>query len=74
MSGLKMKYFVLKPEGGFHDPYAKASRAAMKAYAETIMEENPSLYGDLERWRIEEQGKANSADLQRRMDAGEIDG
>ena len=61
--GLQMKYFVIKPKGGFRDPYAKASRAALKAYAEAILEENPQLYGDLEKWRIEEQGKANEAHL-----------
>lgn len=63
MNGLEMKYFVLKPRGAFEDPYAKASRAALKAYAESILEENPQLYGDLEKWRIQEQGKANEAHL-----------
>ena len=73
-NGLHMKYFVLKPRGDFNDPYAKASRAALKAYAETIIDENPDLYASLEKWRIEEQGRANQTDLQRRIDAGEIKG
>ena len=73
MSGLKMKYFVLKPRGDFHDPYAKASRAALKAYAKAIEDENPELAHDLYTWEIKEQGKANQDDLQRRLDAGEID-
>ena len=73
MTGLQMKYFVLKPRGDFHDPYAKASRAALQAYAREIRDENPGLYADLEKWRIEEQGRANKADLQRRLDAGELE-
>jgi len=72
VSGLEMKYFVIKPKGDFHDPYAKASRAAIKAYAEAILDENPQLYGDLEKWRIKEQGAANTADLERRIESGEI--
>lgn len=46
--GLMMKYFVLKPSG--QDPYAKASRAAMRQYARLIREENPKLHDDLMAW------------------------
>ena len=63
MAGLKMKYFVLKPGGGFGDPYAKASRAALKAYAKAIEGENPEFAHDLYMWEIEAQGKANEEHL-----------
>ncbi len=48
MSGLTMKYFVLKPNG--KGPYAIASRCAMLAYASSIEKENPLLAGDLREW------------------------
>ena len=41
MTGLEMKYFVLKPRG--NDRYAAASRAAMRRYADVIVGENPAL-------------------------------
>jgi hypothetical protein len=47
-TGLKMKYFILKPKG--NNAYAKASRAAMKAYADSIQKENFLLALDLEKW------------------------
>lgn len=72
MNGLKMKYFVLKPKGGFNDAYAKASRAAIKAYADAVLAENPNLSHDLHMWVIEEQGAANREDLERRIESGEI--
>ncbi len=51
MDGLKMKYFVLNPRSKKkNDPYAKASRAAMQKYAESICEENQQLYDDLKVW------------------------
>lgn len=59
MSGLEMKYFVLKPKGD--NPYAKASRAALKAYADSIQEENAQLCHDLHLWEIDEQGEVNKA-------------
>lgn len=43
-----MKYFVLKPEGT--DPYAKASREALVAYAESIKTHDPGLAEELWRW------------------------
>ena len=48
MSGLMLKYFVLKPHGD--DAYAKASRAAMRAYAKHIRAENPELSDELREW------------------------
>lgn len=55
MSGLQMKYFVLKPAGDSR--YAAASRKAMMAYAQHIEEENPDLASDLREWAVTE-GKA----------------
>lgn len=43
-----MKYFVLKPEGT--DPYAKASREALVAYAESIKTHDPALAKDIWEW------------------------
>lgn len=48
MSGLEMKYFVLKPHGD--DEYAKASRKAMRAYASQIRQVNPELSQELRDW------------------------
>ena len=53
MNGLLMKYFVLKPRGG--NIYAKASRAALKAYADTVAGDNPELARDLKDWADKEQ-------------------
>lgn len=47
-SGLVMKYFILKPNGD--TPHAKASRAAMEAYAFVIKEENPKLASEIQEW------------------------
>jgi len=74
MTGLQMKYFVLKPKGAFDDPYAKASRTALQAYAREIRDENPQLYNDLEKWRIEEQGAANEAHLMAKLESEDTDG
>lgn len=46
--GLKMKYFVLKPEGD--DVHAKASRAAMRRYAQIMEEANPTLAAEVRDW------------------------
>lgn len=55
MSGLKMKYFVLKPRGHLpDDPYAKASRMALRAYARTIEEVDEDLAKDLYEWAHDE--------------------
>jgi len=48
MSAIEMKYFVLKPKGD--DEYAKASRAAMRAYATHISKENIGLCDELREW------------------------
>lgn len=48
MSGLIMKYFVLKPGGS--DEYAWASRQAMLTYADAIAEVNPELAEELTQW------------------------
>ena len=53
MSGLEMKYFVLKPRGD--DVYARASRIAMRSYSNTIAEENPKLSEELWIWANDEQ-------------------
>lgn len=59
MSGLQMKYFVLKPNGD--DAYAKSSRAAMRAYADHIAEENPELCEELRAWADKETPELRSA-------------
>ena len=48
MSGLEMKYFVLKPKGT--DPYARASRCALDAFATAIRGENDMLCDDIRKW------------------------
>lgn len=48
MTGLMLKYFVLKPEGD--DNYSIASRRAMLAYAKWIGEENSVLASEIIEW------------------------
>ena len=48
MSVLQMKYFVLKPAGD--DAYAKASRAAMLAFADAYVAENPQMATEVADW------------------------
>ena len=48
MTGLLLKYFVLKPAGS--DAYAQASRAAMRMYASAISTYNPGLALELGEW------------------------
>lgn len=52
MSGLKMKYFVLKPEndGKPDDVFAEASREAMLVYAKVIHETNPDFAKGVRKW------------------------
>ena len=52
MTGLQMKYFVLKPKGD--DVYAIASRCAMRAYALYIEFEDPELAKALYAWATDE--------------------
>ena len=48
MDGLKMKYFVLRPDK--NDDHAFASRMAIRAYAAHIRKGNPQLAKDLNKW------------------------
>ena len=48
MNGLKMKYFVLRPDKD--DDHAFASRMAIRAYAANIKHTNPQLAKDLTTW------------------------
>ena len=45
---LRMKYFILNPEGT--DSYANASREALVAYAESIKNHDPALAKDIWEW------------------------
>lgn len=63
MSGLVMKYFVLKPAGD--DIYAKASRMAMRKYAEVVAEENADLTNQLRDWTDQEHAEAYARSLER---------
>ncbi len=59
MEGLKMKYFVLKPEAkAYNDIYAEASRRAMKTYSNHIRQENEVLAKELRSWADEESVKS----------------
>ena len=48
MSGLKMKYFILKPRGP--GPYAEAARQAMLTYAVFIEDDNMTMANQLRDW------------------------
>ena len=51
MEGLLMKYFVLNPGSKFKgDPYAFASREAMKTYASAVSIIDPLLSTELTEW------------------------
>ncbi len=56
--GLVMKYFVLKPTGS--TPYHRASRDAMRAYADSIGEHNRSLAEELHKWADREAVRDNA--------------
>ncbi len=62
MSGLQMKYFVLKPKG--KDIYAEASRKAMRSYAAHIQGENPELTKELREWADSEYKNADYPNLE----------
>ena len=67
--GLKMKYFVLKPKSKVaNDPYAKASRKAMRVYANTIKSTNSVLADALRDWAKRE----SNYDLELCYFAGEL--
>ena len=56
MSGLENKYFVLKPKSKTRlDPYARASRIAMKSYAYAIRAVNIQLSDELLEWVSDEE-------------------
>lgn len=61
MTGLQMKYFVLKPKGC--DVYAKASRRAMRAYADMVQGENRELADELRGWADREHTAMLEAEL-----------
>jgi len=48
MTGLEMKYFILKPHGT--DAFAAASRNALLSFANAIEKENLALAFDLTSW------------------------
>ena len=48
MSGLEMKYFVLNPTK--NNRYGRASRNAIRVYADDVWTENPKLCYDLKIW------------------------
>lgn len=48
MEGLKLKYFVLRPDKD--DEHAFASRMALRAYAVCIRKTNRQLAEDLNKW------------------------
>lgn len=55
MEGLEMRYFVLKPRG--ISAFARASRAAMRTFAEIIDDENQVLSGDIYAWVKKEEDR-----------------
>ena len=59
MSGLEMRYFVLKPRGT--DAYAVAARDALLEYADSISGENPDLASDIREWVRRETAAARKA-------------
>lgn len=52
MTGLEMKYFVLKPGG--NTAYHEASRHAMRVYANHIRKENLQLANEVQEWAEKE--------------------
>lgn len=64
MTGLELRYFILKPKG--ISAHAIASRRAMAAYAESILGENPQLAKELSEWVQRENADAEA--IRRRYD------
>ena len=51
MSGLELKYFVLRPKSKYQDDqYAFASRQALRTYADSIAGVNGELAHDIRVW------------------------
>lgn len=48
MSGLELRYFILKP--GAEGRHGMASRAALRTYLRVMAPENPELAKDLKEW------------------------
>lgn len=63
MSGLLMKYFVLKPEG--NGSHSRASRAAMLVYANIISHVDSQLATDLRTWVADEERKIKPNHIER---------
>lgn len=62
---LEMKYFILKPRSKFRDdPWAKASRAAMKVFADEIKKTDPDCSEDLGYWIRREAARDAALDSQ----------
>ena len=70
MSGLEMRYFILKP--GAKGKHGTASRAALLAYAYVIKDENPEFYSDLRDWIVKEHVKAQERRRAKRDLANDI--
>lgn len=52
---LEMKYFILKPRSKTRiDPYAEASRWALREFARRIKDYDPELASQLEQWAYDE--------------------
>lgn len=66
---LDMKYFVLNPHG--NDGHAKASRAAMNAYAAVIRAEDPERADALREWAEREHNAARDDEQREAMTPGE---
>ncbi len=62
MPGLTMKYFVLKPAGD--DIYARASRMAMRKYADAIAQDNPEFTHDIRNWVDQEHAESYARSLE----------
>jgi hypothetical protein len=64
IEGLKLKYFVLRPEPkSKNDIYARASIKAMRIYAEEIKNYDSKFYCDLKQWINACEYKLNSFDI-----------
>ena len=60
---LKMKYFVLKPRSKtLEDPWARAARAAMRAFADSIERADQSCANDLRAWARHEDIASGNVD------------
>ena len=68
MTGLEMKYFVLKPKSkNVNDLYAEASRLAMKAYAKKIEIINPKMSLELSNWANKEYFRESELAINKRL-------